>query len=178
MIGVILYSKLLKVLWGNCMPQESLETQDVKWVSELWLGCLITRLLFVEHLNVWDFSPSDPRFLGTFLFCLYFERIKISSVEITVRYSVWSWERWWRTEANAYLYLLVIIRNTTDLSVIKQASQRQNVLKSRKDVLWVGRFRISHVLWRFLHHHTCPFSPPEILFPVILVFITKDNIRY
>ena len=134
LLGVILYNKLLKMLWGNCVPQESLETslEGIMWnglncISELWLGILITRLLLVEHLDVWDFSLSDARFVRTFLFCLHFERIKIFGVEITVRYSVWSWERWWRTEANACLYLLVIIRNTTNLSVIKQTSQRQNM---------------------------------------------------
>ena len=100
---------------------------DLKYVSELWLGCLITRLLLVEHLDVWDFSPSDARFLRTLLLCLPLERIKIFSVTITVHYSVESLERLWRTEANTYPYSLIINRNTTYLSVIKQTSQRQNM---------------------------------------------------
>jgi len=133
------------MLWGNCVPQESLETSlegrmwnSLNCLSELWLGILITRLLLVEHLDIWDFSPSDARFVGTFLFCLHFERIKISSVVITVHYSVWSWERWWQTEANISVFASYyqkhnrLVRNQTDKSKTK------HVLKSRKEVLCVG----------------------------------------
>jgi len=61
-----------------------------------------------------------------------------------------------------------LVRNQTD------ESKTKHLLKSWKDVLCVGRFSISHMLWRFVRRHTCPFSPPSILFPVILVFITTD----
>ena len=173
------------MVWGNCVPQESLETSVE---GRMWNGFKLRIGIVVGMLNYQVFVSRASgclrllafwcTVLGTFLFCLHFERIKIFSVEITVRYSVWSWERWWRAEAHTCLCLLVIIRNTTNLSVIKQTIQRQNMYWNHgKTSFGPAPYHLPHAVT--LHPPPyCPFCPPVILFPVTLLFITTDNLRH
>jgi len=122
------------MLWGNCVPQESQETSVEGW---MWNGFKLPIGIVVGMLNYQVVVSRAPRCLRLFAFwCTVFRDFRVlftfrANQNFQCRnywmlYSVWSWERWWRTEANTYLYLLVIIRNMTHLSVIKQTSQRQN----------------------------------------------------
>jgi hypothetical protein len=65
MLGVILYNKLLKMLWGNCVPQESLETSVE---SRMWNGFKLRIGIVVGMLNYEVVVGRAPGCLRLFAF--------------------------------------------------------------------------------------------------------------